>query len=204
MAGGRQVIHAEPPRGAKPETEVPTQTFTGFAQMFPWARTGTSQKDPSNTRLPTQNVPYTLILRIILLLSPIRASQAAGRAVQTWANLREPRHIPALRCQGRQQRPSTQQSMPVVVIEDTLRTKDHFSKKLTTKPDQEGMLRKTPKTCVVRMKVSNTANYTREKTLGLSSHPKPPASTSPKNPNLREGSGSRVETVKGGSSLNST
>jgi len=48
--------------------EVLTQTFTGAAQMFPWARTGTAQKHPSDTQLSTQNVPYTLILRIILLL----------------------------------------------------------------------------------------------------------------------------------------
>ena len=53
--------------------EVPTQTFTGSAQIFPWARTGTAQKDPSDTQLPTQNVPYTLILRIILLLFSYRA-----------------------------------------------------------------------------------------------------------------------------------
>ncbi len=82
--------------------EMLTQTFTGSAQMFPWVRTRTAQKDPSDTQLPTQNIPYTLILRIILFLFSYRAPQATGRTVHSWASLRKPRHTPALRCRGRQ------------------------------------------------------------------------------------------------------
>jgi len=55
--------------------------------------------------------------------------------------------------------------MHVVMIKETPQTKDQSSKKLTTKTEQEGMLRKTPKTRVVSMKVSDTATYSREKTV---------------------------------------
>ncbi len=153
--------------------EVPTQTFTGFAQMFPWARAGTAQKGPSDIRLPTQNVPYTLILRIILLLSPIGVSQAAGRAIHTWASLRWTRCIPTLRCKGKQQQPSASSSMHVVVIEETPQTMGQSSKKLASKAEQEGRPRRTPKTSGVRMKVSDTATYSREKTGGFGSHSPP-------------------------------
>ncbi len=55
--------------------------------------------------------------------------------------------------------------MHVVVIEETPQTKGQFSKKLTTKTEQEGTPRKTPTTRIVTMKVSDTATYSREKTV---------------------------------------
>ncbi len=67
--------------------------------------------------------------------------------------------------------------MHVVVIEETPQTKGQSSKKLTSKTEQEGMPRKTPKTRVVRMKVSDTATYSSEKTVDPGSHSQSPVST---------------------------